>query len=385
MKKEELDNLMKKYNVPRIWSWSKINTYHNSPYEYYLKYIAHKKSDRNDCIYTTMGGMVHNIIEDFYSQKISYEDLKNEFKDSWLIAEMAELKFDRNDAEKDKKIRNKYYENLEHFFINHRIIPYKIEIERLITAMISGNLFYGFIDACFKDKNGYFNIMDFKTSTIYKGNKALNECGQLVVYAIGLHQMGVPYEKIKICWNFLKYVEVEYKQINGKINTREIERREIGNKLQSNVKLWLKKFGYESKTQKYLTELSVQNDIFCLPIEVQEMFKVKDCIVYVNLTKELINRWVKQITETINEIEKKEEQYKGTTDESIFFESIEDVEKNSYYFSTLCSYSPNLYKPYKMYLDKLDSDKNKNNLFTGVGTEANKSQKEDDMSWLDQL
>ncbi len=48
-----------------------------------------------------------------------------------------------------------------------------------------------------KDKDGNYNILDWKTSSIYKGEKALNECGQLVVYAIGLHQMGVPFEKIK--------------------------------------------------------------------------------------------------------------------------------------------------------------------------------------------
>ena len=38
---EELNELCKKYNTDRLWSWSRFNTYHNSKYEYFLKYIKH--------------------------------------------------------------------------------------------------------------------------------------------------------------------------------------------------------------------------------------------------------------------------------------------------------------------------------------------------------
>ena len=34
---EELQQIMKKENVSRIWSWSRFNSFHNSPYEYYLR------------------------------------------------------------------------------------------------------------------------------------------------------------------------------------------------------------------------------------------------------------------------------------------------------------------------------------------------------------
>lgn len=83
--------------------------------------------------------------------------------------------------------------------------------------------------------------MDWKTSSIYKGKKAENECGQLVVYAIGLNQQGVPMDKIRICWNFLKYVSIQYEQANGAVKTREVERCKIGESLQTNAKMWLKK------------------------------------------------------------------------------------------------------------------------------------------------
>ena len=390
---EELEEVKRKYGVDRLWSWSRFNAYHNSQYEYFLKYIKEKQEDRQDCIYTVTGGMAHEIMENLYLGKSKYEDMDNEFEDAWMTADIAELKFDRNDAEKNKKISDKYYKNLKHFFNNHIKIPYKVQIEQFISVLIGKNVFQGYIDVCFKDNEGCYNILDWKTSSIYKGEKALNECGQLVVYAIGLHQMGVPYEKIKICWDFLKYVKVDCEQANGKWTTREIDRCEIGSKLQTSVKMWLKKLGYEDKLVEYLDMLAQTNDIKCLPEDVQAKYKIHDCIVYVDLTKELIDRWVTEITNTIDEIIEKEEKYEVEkmidieNAEKIFFDTPEQVEKQSYYFATLCAYSPNLHKPYKQYLDKLASQQDGSDFFSGVDSNVKEKNntEDEDMSWLDNL
>ena len=233
---EELQTLMKNEGVSRIWSWSKWNCFHTSPYEYFLKYILHKKEDRTDCIYTTTGGIAHDIMERRYTGKLPYEQMIDDFEDGWVTAfNIAEMKFDRNSPEKNDKISQKYYENLKHFFMNHTPLKYKPVIEQFVKAKIGDNLFQGYIDVCFKDDEGNFNILDWKTSSIYKGKKAENECGQLVVYAIGLNQQGVPMDKIHICWNFLKYVSIQYEQANGAVKTREVERCKIGESLQTNA------------------------------------------------------------------------------------------------------------------------------------------------------
>ena len=65
------------------------------------------------------------------------------------------------------------------------------------------------------------------------------------MYSIALHQMGIPFEKIKIAWNFLKYQCVTVQSKKGVKKVREIERFELGEKLQANAKMWLKEFGYE--------------------------------------------------------------------------------------------------------------------------------------------
>lgn len=396
---EELQTLMKNEGVSRIWSWSKWNCFHTSPYEYFLKYILHKKEDRTDCIYTTTGGIAHDIMERRYTGKLSYEQMIDDFEDGWVTAfNIAEMKFDRNSPEKNDKISQKYYENLKHFFMNHTPLKYKPVIEQFVKAKIGDNLFQGYIDVCFKDDEGNFNILDWKTSSIYKGKKAENECGQLVVYAIGLNQQGVPMDKIHICWNFLKYVSIQYEQANGAVKTREVERCKIGESLQTNAKMWLKKLGYTDQVDDYLKQLLDTNDIECLPKEVQEKYIISDCYVYVPLTDELINRWKETIISTINDIELREKDYEETHSDKAFWDTDESVEAQSYYFSTLCGYSPNLHLPYKAYLERTEKAKD-GDVFSGVGSSTvesspvaktnkvihHKDTENVDLSWLDNI
>lgn len=396
---EELQTLMKNEGVSRIWSWSKWNCFHTSPYEYFLKYILHKKEDRTDCIYTTTGGIAHDIMERRYTGKLPYEQMIDDFEDGWVTAfNIAEMKFDRNSPEKNDKISQKYYENLKHFFMNHTPLKYKPVIEQFVKAKIGDNLFQGYIDVCFKDDEGNFNILDWKTSSIYKGKKAENECGQLVVYAIGLNQQGVPMDKIHICWNFLKYVSIQYEQANGAVKTREVERCKIGESLQTNAKMWLKKLGYADQVDDYLKQLLDTNDIKCLPKEVQEKYIISDCYVYVPLTDELINRWKETIISTINDIELREKDYEETHSDKAFWDTDESVEAQSYYFSTLCGYSPNLHLPYKAYLERTEKAKD-GDVFSGVGSSTvesspvaqtnkvihHKDTENVDLSWLDNI
>lgn len=390
---DELNELMRKENVSRAWSWSRIHAFHNSMYEYYLKYIKKVKEDRRDCIYAAMGGTAHDIIERFYSGQIKYENMIDEFEDGWLVSrDISQLKFDRNDEEHDTKIADKYYADLRHFFKNHTILKHRPVLEQFVKMKIGVNLLYGYIDCCFKDDNGCFNIVDWKTSTVYKGKKAEDECGQLVLYSIALNQMGIPFDKIKICWNFLKYCTIQYEQANGAVKTRDVERYKLGESLQTNVKMWLKKLGYEDEIDNYLKAMIDANSIEVLPDDVREKYVVSDCYVYVDLTQKLIDKWTDYVVLTIRDILAREKDYKETGNEMLFWDSEDEVKAQSYYYSTLCGYSPSLLKPYKQYLDSLEKSKNGMDLFGNVGesiatkpvttsTEVN----ETDLSWLDDI
>lgn len=391
---EQLEALKEKEGVDRIWSWSKINCFHTSPYEYYLKYIKKAKEDRANSIYVTTGGIAHNILEKYYTNEIPYEKMLEEFEDGWLVAtDIADLKFDRSDEERNGKIKDKYYENLVHFFSNHTVLENKPIIEQFVKVKIGGNLFQGYIDCAFKDDEGCIIIQDWKTSSIYKGAKAENESGQLVLYALGLNQQGIPMDKIKIRWNFLKYVSIQYEQKNGTVKTREVERCNIGESLQSNAKTWLKAFGYEP--DEYLKTMLDTNSIDCLPDEVREKYVISDCYVYVDLTDELINKWTEHVITIIKDIELREADYERNHSDACFWDTDDSVKAQSYYFSNLCGYSRNLHKPYDEYCKRLESAQNGTDLFGGLfGSDSittsssniiNNKNDELDLSWLDNI
>ena len=210
--------------------------------------------------------------------------------------------------------------------------------------------------------------------------------------------MGIPLDKIKINFNFLKYCTIKYEQKNGDIKYRNVERCKIGESLQSNAKTWLKAFKYEP--DEYLKLLLDTNNIECLPAEVREKYEITDCYVYIDLTNDLVNKWVDTVTSTIRDIALREKDYEETKSDKCFWDDEDSVKAQSYYYSNLCGYSVNKLLPYKAYLDKLEEMKNGGSLFDGVGSDnnddiimttkivdnsRNKNNVEFDLSWLDNI
>ena len=388
---EELEKIKKKHNVDRLWSWSRMNTFMTSKFEYLLKYILKSKEDRCDSCYTTLGTICHDTLEKFYEGKIKYEDMVDDYNDGFTtVITIADLKFNRSDAEKNKSIGEKYNENLAHFFRNHTIYKHKLLVEKPIVVDIDGNVFVGYIDALYKDDDDCYHIIDFKSSSIYTGKTLEENSGQLTIYAIGLHQMGIPYDKIKAQFNFLKYCTIKYEQKNGAIKYRNVERCKIGENLQSNAKTWLKHFKYEP--DEYLKTLLDTNNIDCLPEEIKNKYEITDCHVDVDLGIKAIEKWFNTITDTLIDIELREKDYEETKSLQCFWDDESDVQAQSYYFANLCSYSASKHLPYKAYLEKFEA--NKDDMFGGIfGTNSSaqsskvikNSTDEVDLSWLDSI
>ena len=80
---EEIREICEKNNVDRLWSWSRLNTYANLPYEYFLKYVINTEEDRTDCVYPVMGGLAHSVIEKYYLGEIDRFAMESAFKDAW--------------------------------------------------------------------------------------------------------------------------------------------------------------------------------------------------------------------------------------------------------------------------------------------------------------
>ena len=340
--------MKKKFNVDMIWSWSRYKTYKTSPYEYYLKYVARVPEDKEN-IYLSLGSNAHEVIERFYLGEISYNEMIDLYITKKDEVEFLGKKF-IDDPEKNKSMGEKYHSCCEHFYKTHNILDGEILIEQFINVMVGDNLFTGYIDAINKVDDIYY-ITDWKTSTAYTGKKILEEQGQLLLYSYALHKKGVPLDKIKARWNFLKYVNVSYMQKNGKIKTTKVERNMIVKKLEKRILSFAKDLGYD---ENELTMYIEMNDFNLLPDDIKEIFTFNDCYVEVEVSEESINNLVDEIINTIDEINDKTKKYNKTKDDLVFDEEINSG--NYFYFANLCSYGIEKHKPFRRYIDKKNED-----------------------------
>jgi len=377
---EEIKLIANKLDCDEIYSWSKYNQYKGDPYTFYLKYILKIPEDRKDSIYGVLGNASHDILEKYYNKEISYTDMIEIFEEKLFEFTIGNLKYDRSDEEKNKKIGNKYESCMRHFFKNHQRIPNKLKLEVFVPIKINNILIQAYIDAIHMEKREDKDICiitDWKTSSLYKGKKVLKERGQLLLYSYGVHKkLNIPMDQIIARWAFLKYVEVECMQANGKLKSRIIERNSIGSSLSSNAKMWLKKLDSkfsEEQIDDYLSQMVVDNSIDCLPDDVKSKFVVKDCYVEISLDDESIQELLDDIVKTVEEIKQKQEEYKLTLDNKIWWQDVTDTE--SYFLANLNGYSSAIHKPYREYLDALGMFKDK----------ENSKVDENDLSWMEGL
>ena len=149
------------------------------------------------------------------------------------------------------------------------------------------------------------------------------------------------------------------KQKNGKKKDRYIERNSIGESLINTAKMWLKYFGYEENVDEYVDKMVLDNDVECLPDEVREKIQIHDCYVQVPLSEEKITDLKNDIISTIHDIHKKEEEYRATHDEKIFWQDVTAADE--FRLATLSGYSRQKHKPYDSYLKQKELFLNKEN------------------------
>ena len=294
---------------------------------------------------------------------------------------MNGLKYDRSDADKNKSVGDKYEDCIRHFLLNHNKIPHKIKLEEFIGSVIGDTYFQGYIDAFhIEERDGKKKVVitDWKSSSIYKGDKYEHEKGQLLIYIEGIHQKGIPYEDIIARWNFLKYVNVTVIQANGNTKVRQLERNNYVEKLSASIKMWLKKLtALDQETQATLLEESIANNsLETLPVCVQDMFTVNDCYVEIEFTEDDITELKNNIIETISDIKEKEKEYNALIDtdkeqaERVWWQEVTDSQ--SFFMANLSDYSADIHKPYKEYLENRE-------MF------LNKDGEEDNEEWLKEL
>ena len=285
----------------KMWSFSKISSFSDGcSWEYYLSRILKKKGINNS--YAILGGICHDILESFYNGEIKYEQMKTIFETKWLECEISGIKL-YGDEEKNSKMMEEYKKDILNFFETHNVPGKKVsESEIWIDLEHNGDICIGYVDSIFKDGDMYI-IEDYKTSTLYKGKDIYAHQKQLLLYALGLNQMGIPLDKIKICWNFLKYTNVVFSHMTTVTYTETVKdkskektstclKSEWVSKVKTQLKKDLQAYDEELTTQQLkelVNECVENNSLETLPKEIQDKYVLNDVVKTVRRHK-----WVKE-------------------------------------------------------------------------------------------
>ena len=198
-----------------VYSFSRLKLFNECPHAYFLTYIM--KSEKMPTIYSEIGTTIHDLLEKIQEgEEISTEQRLKEFEDKVEECEMFGIEFVNNN------IKERYVANIEHCLRNFKQLQGEsFEIEKEIELNIGEYKLTGFVDCIIHHNDGTVSVIDFKTSSKYSKKDLDKNANQLIIYGIGLEQLGYKIRDIK--WYMLKYATVKSKRGNKIIERRELE------------------------------------------------------------------------------------------------------------------------------------------------------------------
>jgi len=386
-----------------VYSISRLNTYHNCPFAFYLTYKEKVKNDDN--IYSYAGSKIHDMLDKIYSENKEYDisEIEEEFEFFLMDAMLSGYEFP------SENIENNWVADMKHFVKHYN--PMNVDVlasEERVLFQIGDIWIQGYIDFQTKNEDGSINIIDWKTSSKFTGAR-LKEAGrQLLIYKLAkeAHDNNVD----SIGWYMIKYLNITYNLKNGKEKTSMYPRREwvfklsktllkmlndwsleqacndiinnhtdmvndlvsrdrkISNRYDSkdyvdlvnvaierydgeyNISKMLSKYGYDEYYNEMLVEESIiNNSIDNLPKEFQELFTVEDCIVWYEHNDEDIEEAIQYVKNTVAEIKSK-----NANDARDW--TPKGVMENDFYCKHLCDQRKNC--PYSLTEEEKNSDSN---------------------------
>lgn len=270
--------------MSNLFSYSKLSSFQNCPYGYYLTYIQHIKGEDN--VYGILGNVVHDMYELLTKDEITIEEAKEKFKQEYELCKFLGLTFPTKMSEE------KYVYDVEHSF-DYFIKPMgRLEQERYFQIEIENKIFRGYIDLIiFDDKNKTIRVIDYKTSSRFsKKDLESHKVFQLILYSMYLEKEYPEYKILNPMFYMLKYVNVINEK--GRTSIKEI---------------------YDIDELRYEV-------VSPLMVEVQ----------YNDTMKEKLIKHIQEVTLDIA--------FNDEDEESDWYPTAEELRNNSFYCKNLCSH-----------------------------------------------
>lgn len=203
-----------------MWSFSRLNSFYNCPYEFYLHYIECNPSESN--FFGEYGSLLHSILEKYAKGELSLFELNQYYEDHFNESI-------RHDAPPNKyvDIRQSYYDKGMDYFdnIDLDLEAYAIlGVEKKVEFELFGKKFIGFIDLLVKDKTtDEIIIIDHKSASIKilkNGNISKSDQAHFLEFKRQAYLYSIPiikeYGKVdKLKWNMFKdrqWIEIPWKE-----------------------------------------------------------------------------------------------------------------------------------------------------------------------------
>ena len=277
-----------KYNGYNVWSYSKLNSYNNCAHGYRLNYIDEPKPKSIQNVYSFMGTICHDLVEDMQEGKIDIETALKMFKSRVNDMEMEGFYFTRQ-VEKD----NYFYSVLD-YIKNFKKEEGKFKVEQKeFLELDDKNVLMMFIDLVVQIDNETLGIYDYKTSSEFKKEDMQKHGRQLIIYAYTLAKRYKKYKKFKLAWFMLKYYNVTYNK-----RTKQVYRAKLVSTYQKQIIKELMRLGIDEIEANSIYCESLSNNK--IPNQIQHLFEIKPCIIEYEYTQENINEMLDYLNKTIN-------------------------------------------------------------------------------------
>lgn len=202
------------------WSFSRLNSYYNCAYEWYLHYLECSKSENG--FFGEYGSLIHKILEKYIKGELSLFDLNQYYEENFNESVP-------HDAPPNKyvDIRQSYYDKGIEYLNNIDLDLDRYEIlgiEKEIHFKIEDKDFVGYIDLLVKDKEtGEIIIIDHKSASIKilkNGSISKSDQKHFLEFKRQLYLYSIPIVKeygsvSKLKWNMFKdqkWIEIPWKQ-----------------------------------------------------------------------------------------------------------------------------------------------------------------------------
>ncbi|MBN1376844.1 PD-(D/E)XK nuclease family protein [Candidatus Woesearchaeota archaeon] len=202
-----------------IYSYSRINTFKNCPFQFKLRYIDKEKPLWEHTAESILGNIVHEVLEkmyyDFKHGKInSLKETLQYFEKIWKKC------WSENNIKIIKNYSRAEYKRLaERHLINYiqKFSPLSLseeekkrlkilDVEKKVSIALNGFNMIGFIDRL-DYENGLYIINDYKTSMTLPSEDDMKKDWQLALYSIAIKKK-FSTDKIKLRWYYINFDKV---------------------------------------------------------------------------------------------------------------------------------------------------------------------------------